>query len=64
MLCSRTNKAANLQRLRQKAVTTFLRPSADRRRMAAIWKAEKKIEKGDVYDANPLAPPVNTQAGS
>ncbi len=27
-------------------------------------EAEKKIEKGEVDDANPLAPPVNTQAGS
>ena len=27
-------------------------------------EAEKRIEKGDVKDPNPLAPPVNTQAGS
>lgn len=27
-------------------------------------EAEEKIEKGEVDDANPLAPPVNTQAGS
>lgn len=26
--------------------------------------AEKKIERGEVDDVNPLAPPVNTQAGS
>lgn len=27
-------------------------------------EAEKKIERGEVKDPNPLAPPVNTQAGS
>lgn len=27
-------------------------------------EAEKRIEKDDVKDSNPLAPPVNTQAGS
>jgi hypothetical protein len=27
-------------------------------------EAENKIEKGEVKDVNPLAPPVNTQAGS
>ncbi len=27
-------------------------------------EAEKRIEKGEVKDPNPLAPPVNTQAGS
>ena len=27
-------------------------------------EAEKRIEKGDMKDPNPLAPPVNTQAGS
>ena len=27
-------------------------------------EAEKRIERGDVKDPNPLAPPVNTQAGS
>ncbi|ANI79868.1 MULTISPECIES: hypothetical protein [Sphingobium] len=27
-------------------------------------EAEEKIEKGEVKDSNPLAPPVNTQAGS
>ncbi len=27
-------------------------------------EAEEKIEKGEADDTNPLAPPVNTQAGS